>query len=455
VVAAHELERDDLQSLGVPDAIVKLKDLEKRLRSEPDNLGLRVQVAGLMREAGRSIEAVELYRSVALAYRDQGRAQQAIAVCRSILEIAPEDAACQGLLTMLQGRGTQSRPPPNAFEPPPSVGPAVRAPTAGTAPGQAPRAISTTPVHITEPVQVPSVPHLRPTTKPSQQEPEPKRRSSLDETPLPRPVPYHVSDPTSQPHKISAREIEEKSSAPNVTSRTGGLAEAARRISGLISNESRPGIPNRPMDLAAELDTRQRPKIRHEELQKLSQPPPDPEDTSPRSISAIIAHRLQEMDTRDPAMDEDLATERVDALTPPPRGSEDELFTPPRRDYTPKPGDDLYTPPPRGSEDAITPPPLLGVVPPEVVEPPRSTALPSRPPKRVSIPEPGMGKTKSQPPLGTEPPVRRAPPLGPLPKPPARIAPPPPPALPRIPKSRDSDDELTKPRDKVFDDDDE
>ena len=80
---------------------MKLKDLEKRLKSEPSNLGLRVQVAGMMREAGRSLEAVELYRSVALAYRDQGRTQQAIAVCKSILEIAPEDSGCQGLLAML------------------------------------------------------------------------------------------------------------------------------------------------------------------------------------------------------------------------------------------------------------------------------------------------------------------------------------------------------------------
>src|SRR6185503_19722201 len=116
----------------VPDTVVKLKELEKRLKSEPDNLGLRVQVAGLMREAGRSVEAVELYRSVAIGYRDQGRTQQAIAVCRSILEIAPEDAACQGLLALLQ----------------------------------------------------------QPTTSAAQ------RRSSLEQTPLPAPVPYHVSYPT-------------------------------------------------------------------------------------------------------------------------------------------------------------------------------------------------------------------------------------------------------------------
>ena len=94
----------------------KLKELEKRLKSEPQNFGLRVQVAGLMREAGRSTEAVELYRSVALAYRDQGRTQQAVAVCRSILEIAPDDVACNALLSTLT---TGSKPSIPSLTPPP------------------------------------------------------------------------------------------------------------------------------------------------------------------------------------------------------------------------------------------------------------------------------------------------------------------------------------------------
>jgi hypothetical protein len=33
--------------------MTKLKELEKRLKDEPENLGLRVMVAGAMREAGR------------------------------------------------------------------------------------------------------------------------------------------------------------------------------------------------------------------------------------------------------------------------------------------------------------------------------------------------------------------------------------------------------------------
>ncbi|HSD86733.1 MAG TPA: hypothetical protein VLB44_04435 [Kofleriaceae bacterium] len=350
---------------------MKLKELEKRLKSEPENLGLRVQVAGLMREAGRSVEAVELYRSVALAYRDQGRTQQAIAVCRSILEIAPDDAACLGLIAMLQGRGTPSRPPP--VEPPPP------------------------PVHITEPVSAPSVPPLRQPEPYDINSMDPARRSSLDETPLPKPVPYHVSDPTSRPVKVSPADLE-ATSASQAGPKT-GLAEAARRISGMISNtESRPGIPNKEMDLAAELDTRLRPKLESDQVRKLDALEVEGSDVDERTSPL--------------SMNEDLATDRIDMMTPPPRGS-----------------DDALTPSHRPSEDALTPPPLDGRVPTEVRAPPRSTAQPTRPPKIVSIPpKTSSGKTPSRPPLGTEPPVR--------------------PALPHIPKSRDSDEELTKPRDK-------
>src|SRR5262249_38302183 len=113
--APADLAGHDLQSTGVSDAVVtdpRLRDLEKRLKDEPDNLGLRVTVAGVLRDAGRGAEAVELYRSVAIAYRDQGRNQQAIAVCKSILEVAPDDASCQALLAMLVAATT--RPPSEA-----------------------------------------------------------------------------------------------------------------------------------------------------------------------------------------------------------------------------------------------------------------------------------------------------------------------------------------------------
>jgi hypothetical protein len=146
---------------------VSLDELAKRLEREPGNLGLRVTVAGMLREAGRSGEAVELYRSVAIAYRDQGRLQQAIAVCRSILEIAPADRACQELLAELSA---------------------------------------------------------------------PRRESSSD-TPLPAPLPHHVADPSGPAHRISQSDVLEdlETKPQRRASSQSGLAEAARRISGMIS----------------------------------------------------------------------------------------------------------------------------------------------------------------------------------------------------------------------------
>jgi len=163
--------------------VTKLRDLERRLEEEPENLGLRVAVAGALHEAGRHAEAVELYRSVALAYREQGRAQQAIAVCRSLLEIAPDDAQCRALLGAL----------------------------AKLAPGAAREA-----------------------------EPGPRSRqsSSGDETPLPPAMPYHVADPTKRLRKPSESDLPlaedaptrpgtEDGSLPEIS----GIANAARRIS--------------------------------------------------------------------------------------------------------------------------------------------------------------------------------------------------------------------------------
>ncbi|MGE5181085.1 MAG: hypothetical protein ACM31C_03440 [Acidobacteriota bacterium] len=197
---------------------MKLKDLEKRLEKEPGNLGLKVTVAGLMHEAGRTVEAVELYRAVALAYRDSGRKQQAIVVCRSILEIAPEDEGCRALLAALV---QPASPPP----PPVTPGAVV------------------------------------------------KRRSSVEPTPLPTPVPHHVADPTSGAARISPHDLDlptsegadtKPGSEPKMDS--SGLAEAARRISGWISADED--------DLAAELETRQRPRLPPAELERLAQPPP-------------------------------------------------------------------------------------------------------------------------------------------------------------------------------------
>jgi hypothetical protein len=219
----------------------RLKELEKRLASEPANLGLRVTVAGLLHEAGRTPEAIALYRSVALAYRAQGRVQQAIAVCRSALELAPDDA-CRALLAELAP--PPPPPPPAPPAPPPPAPVAVRPPS------------------------------TKPPTRPPSAKP-PARRPSQD-TPLPRPLPHHVADPTTRPMRLEIPE-EDAPWGDGATTRPSGdarprgtgLAEAARRISGLIAGEA----DEPEIDVAAELDTRKRPRVDPRALVHLTIPP--------------------------------------------------------------------------------------------------------------------------------------------------------------------------------------
>ena len=384
-----------------------LKELEKRLKKEPDNLGLRVQVAGLMREAGRSTEAVELYRSVALAYRDQGRTQQAVAVCRAILEIAPDDERCIALLSTLQGRSTPSipsiappplappapavaraptRPPPGPSQPPPArpsqlplppsrvpaapsqpppplvaqppktssqppppmVGqppktssqpPAGQPPKTSSQPpgGQPPKTSSRPPPVIVIPPKpggvtippraparaasesTPAPAPSRPPTEPAAPSPvtarlplepptrktpsqppsgEPKRRSSMEETPLPRPVPHHVHDPTGRNARMDPEDLDTNPEAePRRTKSGTGLAEAARKI----SDRMKAGDD----DISRPLDTRPVRRITSDELEKIVQPPPTAphERLSDESITAV------------PGDDEELTTPR-DKLDP-------------------------------------------------------------------------------------------------------------------------------------------
>jgi hypothetical protein len=489
---------------------VKLKDLEKRLKSEPNNLGLKVQVAGLMREAGRSLEAVELYRSVALAYRDQGRTQQAIAVCRSILDIAPEDSACQGLLAMLQQQQRASAPvapvkgpvadhqarsvpvaavaehqarseparapapqqavmrsspmPPAPEVPslrpqttpptnrPPTTGPQrpVQRERVGTSPprmGSRPLTGQHRPITPSHPPPAPSrpatpsqpmplrgvtttqapfprdapTPPLREatTTKQPVAPPpmEPIRRSSFESTPLPPAVPYHLADQTSQPTKVSSRDLDDNDT--RIDPDPGGLARAAKRISGAITQTH--GIPSE-LDMSAELDTRQRPKIPTDELDKIGKPPP-----------TVQLERIDDIDDLiTPPPPDDLITARSSSLTPLPRGS-----------------DDALTPPPRPSNSSISSRNLPRIGPPRtssrpsgvIAIPPKGSKTPSAPPGVISIPP---KKTTSSPPLPTPP---HGTPLAKLR--PAHQPPPPPPARSAMPKiARESEDELTRPRDR-------
>ena len=252
----------------------QLRELERRLDREPGNLGLRVQVAGLMHQSGRTGEAVELYRSVALAYRDQGRHRQAIAVCHSILDIAPDDASCRALLA--------SMAIPDEPTPPPARGTSFdRSPTA-------------------DPAKTPT----------------PKRRSSVEPTPLPTAVPYHVADPTSQRVRepVVEGETTRPGGDPEPRPALSGLAEAARHITGLIAGADASG-PHADDDLAAELDTRKRPRIASDELAKIAAPPP----TVP--IQRLDSEDLETGSSERPASAESSLDHVI--LTPPPDGEEE------------------------------------------------------------------------------------------------------------------------------------
>lgn len=191
--------------------MTKLKELEKRLRDEPENLGLRVMVAGAMHEAGRRGDAVELYRSVAIAYRDQGRSQQAIQVCRSVLELAPDDAACAALLhSLLAAHGT---PPAGATLVPQPLPPVLDAPddSAGW---------------------------------------------KTELTPLPAPLPYHEAEPTMgsmpalTPADLPPTLREELAGIPQILE----IASAAEQISATLIAAQRTDEDDDKRDAAARLE---------------------------------------------------------------------------------------------------------------------------------------------------------------------------------------------------------
>jgi hypothetical protein len=152
-------------------------------------------------------------------------------VCRSILEIAPNDVACQSLLAAL---------------------------------APAPRSS-------------PSIP------------PEPMRRSSYDETPLPQALPYHVADPTTRSlPKLSELDIKPRASEPDGSFTLPELvAIPAAEGSSTHAKPKRPPPPPPPRpavpDVAAELDTRKRPRLQAADLGKFASPPAygDDEDEAP------------------------------------------------------------------------------------------------------------------------------------------------------------------------------
>jgi hypothetical protein len=215
----------------------KLKELEKRLRDEPDNLGLRVAVAGALHEAGRRDDAIELYRSVALVYREQGRTQQAITVCRRILELAPDDVPCRDLMDILVASQSAALEAP-PIRPSPSRLPWPRFSRTGSEAGD----------------------------EEDEERDGPASRPSGDATPLPAAVPYHVADPTSLgtlPRSALPPSLrEEFDRYPQIA----GIADTARQISeALIAvspDDDEADIAAEDEDNLFDLDTRRIPQDR-------------------------------------------------------------------------------------------------------------------------------------------------------------------------------------------------
>lgn len=98
-----------------------IKELDKQLRRDPNNLVLRIRLAGALCAAGQVPPAVDLYRSVAVAYYAQNRIDQAIAVCHSLLEVAPGHPETELLLAELDSRRAAMSQPLQQAQPPPET----------------------------------------------------------------------------------------------------------------------------------------------------------------------------------------------------------------------------------------------------------------------------------------------------------------------------------------------
>ncbi|MGZ3440999.1 MAG: cyclic nucleotide-binding domain-containing protein, partial [Polyangia bacterium] len=85
-------------------------ELAAALKAEPGSIPKRLELAAVLREAGRPAEAIDLYRGVAEAYAEDGRLVQAMAVCKGILDIDPEHRDTLEMLAALATR-KQQRPP--------------------------------------------------------------------------------------------------------------------------------------------------------------------------------------------------------------------------------------------------------------------------------------------------------------------------------------------------------
>jgi CRP-like cAMP-binding protein len=102
------------------------------LRGDPGDLASRQKLAEVLRRAGRTAEAIEGFRAVAERFARDGLLMKAIAISRTILELAPEHVETQEALARLYARRAEAEgrrpartavaraavvPPPPAPEP--------------------------------------------------------------------------------------------------------------------------------------------------------------------------------------------------------------------------------------------------------------------------------------------------------------------------------------------------
>ena len=84
-----------------------IKELRKQLRDDPANVVLRIRLASLLRDVGEHSEAVEHYLAVSKSYDLSGRSGQALAVCKGVLEFAPQHEQAQQIYAYLESKRQQ------------------------------------------------------------------------------------------------------------------------------------------------------------------------------------------------------------------------------------------------------------------------------------------------------------------------------------------------------------
>jgi len=293
-----------------------IRELERQLRRESENLALRLTLAAAYREASRAVEALALYRSVARAYAEQGRAGQAAAVCRSALEISPEDGELYGMLIHLE-RAASTRPPP--------LGPAPVAPAVAMAPmvtvSAAPPPLPSGVAARADNPMLSTVKRVPPPPPRPQSvvAPLPRTSSGDLETPLPPPLPLHEARDSvvEMPGGLPAIDVHDP-----VIPLTVKRAPSARSPASAIASASASGERPSSADFAAEMVTRRRPKLSPTDLNL-------PELSSLDGLATDQQLALPDEPHDDPALDPALDPVLARAPREPSASYDDEPTTPP------------------------------------------------------------------------------------------------------------------------------